>query len=189
MACSSKSTRHVWLVAQTFARKLFTRPGPNFIELLSRNEQDTLQKLYMWHGILAGNPVKHYFVVLSYFLCLSSSMKLGPECSITIKPFLRVRLSYTQQNWKISDLITTFEHNFFYNRMRWGIIIPSHKTTRLVQSRVYWPNAKCTSLTLGLRSSVNFNHWNGKKWIPECVSQDRHQTCIITHCMNLGQTC
>ena len=36
--------------------------------------------LLMSHGILAGNlnPGKHNFVVVSYFLCLSSSMEIGP---------------------------------------------------------------------------------------------------------------
>ncbi len=42
---------------------------------LSRNEQDNSHKWYMWHGVLAGMPysVKHYL------LCLSKSMKLGPD--------------------------------------------------------------------------------------------------------------
>ncbi len=49
----------------------------NFLLLI--NEQDTSYRLYICHGTLAGN---HNFVMFSYFLCLSSSMKLGPDVQI-----------------------------------------------------------------------------------------------------------
>ena len=52
--------------------------------LLSRTEQDTSHKWYMWHGVLAGNLTlvymyMHNFVVLSLFVVLiCSSMNFDP---------------------------------------------------------------------------------------------------------------
>ena len=47
--------------------------------LLSNNEQVTNQKLYMGHDVLAGGLIHVSTILLSLFLCLSSSMKLGPD--------------------------------------------------------------------------------------------------------------
>ena len=57
--------------------------GPNFIELLkqkiflniflvSRNEQDTSHKLYLWHGILAGNLF--LISVILYTFCAGAAL-------------------------------------------------------------------------------------------------------------------
>ena len=46
--------------------------------LLSNNEQVTGQKLYMGHDVLAGG-LNVSTILLSLFLCLSSSMTLGPD--------------------------------------------------------------------------------------------------------------
>ena len=67
--------------------------GPNFIELLmqrtqlknsliSKNEQDTSHKLYLWHGSLAGNLILVSVNVLclaTYFL--KQPYEIGPCAS------------------------------------------------------------------------------------------------------------
>ena len=71
-------------VRKTLKEVFFQGTGPNFIELLkqrilldnfllSSNEQDTSHNLSIWHGSLAGS-----LILVSTFLVLSSSMKLGP---------------------------------------------------------------------------------------------------------------
>ena len=66
---------------------------PYFIELqqflLSKNKQDTSQKWYMFYAIFfdcCPNSVKHIFVVLSYYLSLSSSLNLGPDLQNKFTP-------------------------------------------------------------------------------------------------------
>ncbi len=55
--------------------------------LLSKNEQDTSHKKYMWHGVLAGNLNLVSIIVLCLvtFGALSSSMKLGAAANDPIK--------------------------------------------------------------------------------------------------------
>ena len=57
------------------AAKALSMPN-NF--LLSKKEQYTSHRGYIGSGIVAG---KHIFVVLSYYLSLSNSIKLGPGLS------------------------------------------------------------------------------------------------------------
>ena len=94
------------------SNKVATNSGAQFIELLnqkillnnlllSRNEQDTSHKFHMWHGSYAGNSycAKHVFVVVSYFVCLSCSMKLGPAVTC---PFLLSR-KLLSSTWCLSN--------------------------------------------------------------------------------------
>ncbi len=86
---------------------------------LSRNEQDTSQKLYTWHGSLGGNLilVSIIFWEVATFCALSSSMKLSPGSNFIERLLKHNKFMQTLQsllhNYKTQQKLNTTktQHN------------------------------------------------------------------------------